>query len=93
MTGRGCWGRRWKLPTEYLDARWQMSPKLGLSGVLCLRSLKIELLKGYVGGLDASASKLTHIGLLGELVQTNRPMMELKASRFVGSGYFGNLST
>ena len=47
--------------------RWQMGPKLGLSVILCPCSLKIELLKGYVGGLDASASKLTHIGLLGEL--------------------------
>ena len=71
-----------------------MGPKLGLSGILCPCSLKIELLKGYVGGLDASASKLTHIGLLGKFAaRLDGPMMELKASRFVGSGYFGNLST
>jgi hypothetical protein len=73
------------------DGRYARSS--GVLGVLCLRSLKIELLKGYVGGLGASASDRLHIGLVGELRKRSRPMIQVKASRFVGSGYFGNLST
>jgi hypothetical protein len=45
------------------DGRYARSS--GVLFVLCPRSLKIELLKGYVGGLDASAFNRLHIGLLG----------------------------
>jgi hypothetical protein len=61
--------------------------------VLCPRSLKFELMKRYVGGLGASAFDCLHIDLVGELPRGGRPMTQVKASRFVGSGYFGNLST
>jgi len=72
------------------DGRYARSS--GVLFVLCLRSLKIEVLKGYVGGLGASASGCLHIDLVGELRERGRPMIRVKASRFVGSGCFGDLS-
>jgi hypothetical protein len=73
------------------DGRYARSS--GVLFVLCPRSLKIELMKRYVGGLGASAFDCLHIGQVGKRAQVCRPMILVKASRFVGSGYFGNLST
>jgi hypothetical protein len=65
---------------ERRNRKWRQKPLRKNSGgkagsdagdsvrlVLCLvRSLKIWKLKGYVGGLGASASKRSHIGLVAQ---------------------------
>ena len=66
----------------------------GVMFVLCPRSLKIEYLKRYVGGLVvfddlAEAYRVSRFFA----VMVGLPMMGLKASRFVGSCFFGDMST
>ena len=82
------------MPVEYLEMRRQMSPKLGLSGCFVSALFEMYNVEGICGRFGRiGVATDTYRALRGVGCKADRPMIELKASRFVGSGYFGNLST
>jgi hypothetical protein len=53
--------------------RKEIAKKLAHLGILSEdSSLKMLLMKGYVGGLGASAFNCLHIGLVGEIARSDR---------------------